>query len=119
MTPTMTSTMEEEVDNSINFLDITISKNDKKSSFNVYRKPTATDIIIPSDSCHITEQKLAAIRNLVNRLSTYPFCSVFSVAHVFSLPYREYPDSRFIPPFTHSTRKYQRNWLQEQFSNPL
>jgi hypothetical protein len=37
----------------------------------VYRKLAATGIIIPNDSCHLPEQKLAAIRYLVNRLSTY------------------------------------------------
>ena len=63
ITPTMTFTMEE-VNNSINFLDITISTDEHKISFNVYRKPTATDII-PSDSCHPPEQKLAGIRYLL------------------------------------------------------
>jgi len=68
----MTFNMEEEIKNSINFLDITISKDENKVLFNVYRKPTATDIIIPNDFCQPPEQKLAAIRYLVNRLSTYP-----------------------------------------------
>jgi hypothetical protein len=39
ITPTMTFTMEEEVNNRINFLDITISKDDHKISFNMYRNP--------------------------------------------------------------------------------
>ena len=64
-------TMEEEVDNRINFLDSTISRVDNTISFNIYRKPTATDII-PNDSCHPPEHKLAAIRYLTNCLSTYP-----------------------------------------------
>ena len=38
-----------------------IYKTDKAISFNIYRKPTATDIIIPNDSCHPPEQKVAAI----------------------------------------------------------
>jgi len=42
----------EEVDNGINFLDITNSKVDHKISFDIYKKLTATDIIIPNDSCH-------------------------------------------------------------------
>jgi len=73
ITPTITFTMEEEVNNRINLPDITISKVDHKISFkfNVYRKPTATNII-PNDSCHPPEQKLAAITCLINRLSTYP-----------------------------------------------
>jgi len=64
--------MEEEINNNINFLDITISKVENKISFNVYRKPTVTDIIISIDSLHPPEQKLAAIRYLVNRVSTHP-----------------------------------------------
>jgi hypothetical protein len=55
-------TIEEEVDNRINFLDITITKVDHKISFNTYRKPTATGIIILNDSCHPPEQKLATVR---------------------------------------------------------
>jgi len=34
------------------FLDITISKVKDNLSFDVYRKPTTTDTIIPNDSCH-------------------------------------------------------------------
>ena len=41
--------IEHEVNNSINFLNLTIYKN-QQFSFRVYRKPTATDIIIPHDS---------------------------------------------------------------------
>ena len=40
-------------------------------SYNIYRKPTTTDTIIPYDSCHPHEHKLAAIRYLVNRANTY------------------------------------------------
>ena len=42
LTPTMYFTTEEEVDNGITFLDITISKVDHKISFDIYRKLTAT-----------------------------------------------------------------------------
>jgi len=44
--------MEEEVGNEISFLDSTISEDDNKIIFNIYRKPIGTDIIIPNDSCH-------------------------------------------------------------------
>jgi hypothetical protein len=40
--------------------------------FSIYRKPTATVIIIPKNSCHTPEHKSAAARYLTNRLSTYP-----------------------------------------------
>jgi hypothetical protein len=67
--PTMKFTIEEE--EKIKFLDITIMKDDKNLVFDTYRKPTTTNIIIPSDSCHPQEHKLAAIRYLSNRIETY------------------------------------------------
>ena len=73
ITPTMTFTMEEEVDNRLNFLDITISKTDHKISFSICRKPAATVLIIPNDSCHPPEQKLAAIRYLIDSLSNISY----------------------------------------------
>ena len=66
----MHSTMEDEFKNKINFLDITISKDDNNIMFSIYRKPTETDI--PNVSCHPPEHKLAAVRYLTNRLSTHP-----------------------------------------------
>jgi hypothetical protein len=71
ITPNIKFTMEEETDNSINFLDITIRKENNTLTFNVYRKSTATDSIIPRDSCHPQEHKHAAIRHLINRINTY------------------------------------------------
>jgi len=63
--------LEEEQNNQISFLDITIKKNQKGLSFEVYRKPTTTDITIPNDSCHPNEHKTAAFRYYQNRLDTY------------------------------------------------
>ena len=40
-------------------------------SFEIYRKPTATDIIIPNDSCHPREHKTAEISYYFNRMKTY------------------------------------------------
>ena len=64
--------MQEEINNSINFLDITIYKTDQGISFNNYRKPTATDTIIPNDSRHPHERKMKAIMYLANRTVLYP-----------------------------------------------
>ena len=57
--------------NKLNFLDISITKPKDKMSFDIYRKETTSDIIIPNDFCHPTEQKLAAIRYFTNRINTY------------------------------------------------
>jgi hypothetical protein len=62
LAPTMKFTLEDEQNNKINLLDITITKNHNGLAFEIYRKPTATDTIIPNDSCHPREHKTAAIR---------------------------------------------------------
>ena len=46
-------------------------KEHDKLIFYIYRKPTTTDSIIPSDSCHPTEHKMAAVRYLTNRMNRY------------------------------------------------
>jgi hypothetical protein len=73
VTPELKFTMEEDTDNQINFLDLTIQKEKKKNTFTtkIYRKPTATDSIIPADSCHPQEQKHAAINHKINRMNSY------------------------------------------------
>ena len=55
----------------INYLDITISKETNNFAFNIYRKTTTTDLIIPQESCHPHEHKHVAIRYMLNRLTTY------------------------------------------------
>jgi hypothetical protein len=63
--------LENEIDSRINFLDNTTQNKENKLLFNIYRKPTATDIIIPKDSCHPPQQKHTAIRHMINRMNTY------------------------------------------------
>ena len=60
MTPTMTFTMEEEINNRISFLYITLTKTDQKISFNIFWKPTTIGIIIPNNSCHPPETKASS-----------------------------------------------------------
>jgi hypothetical protein len=64
-------TVERETDHRINFLDVTIYREKESFSVDIYRKPTATDVIIPNDSCHPGEHKMAAIRYLHNRIISY------------------------------------------------
>jgi hypothetical protein len=65
-------TVEMQNDNKLNYLDITVINNNNTFAFNIYRKPTTTDTIIPNDFCHPTEHKTAAIRYMENRMITYP-----------------------------------------------
>ena len=69
--PSLKFTLEWEKDKKLNFLDITIEKTNTGFSYNIYRKATTTDTIIPMDSNHPLEHKMAAIRYLINRANTY------------------------------------------------
>jgi hypothetical protein len=63
----------EEVNNKINFLDISIAKTHNKLLLAICRKPTTTDLIIHSDSCHPHEHKKKSATNfLINRMNKYP-----------------------------------------------
>ena len=70
-TPKLKFTLEKEVEHRINFLDLTIHREHNTFSIDIYRKPTFMDTIIPSDSCHPEEHKLAAVHLLCNRLDNY------------------------------------------------
>ena len=65
-------TLEVEENDSINFLDITMSKNKQKFEFNIYRKPTTTDIVIHADSHNPFSQKMASFHYFVHGLLTVP-----------------------------------------------
>ena len=74
--PIIKFTVEKENGNKINFLDVTIAKEQDDISFDTYRKPTTTDVILPNDSCHPREHKTVAIRYLHNGMKTYNLCWV-------------------------------------------
>jgi hypothetical protein len=65
-------TKEDETDNTINFLDITIHRTQRKLIYNIYRKSTTTDTMIHQTSCHPKQHKISGINYLINRLNTYP-----------------------------------------------
>ena len=71
LTPKLKFTIEKENNRQINFMDVAISRETNKLGINIYRKPTYTDTIIPRDSCHPKEQKMATIRYFYNRLNQY------------------------------------------------
>jgi hypothetical protein len=72
ITTNLQFTMEHETDKQINFLDVTIHRQQNNFEFDIYRKPTTTNHIIPKDLCHPPEHKLSAIRFLTNRMKKYP-----------------------------------------------
>jgi hypothetical protein len=72
MHPKIKFTMEKEVNNKINFLDLYIANTHNKLLLAIYTKPTTTDLIIHNDSCHLHEHKEIAVNFLVNRVNKYP-----------------------------------------------
>jgi len=71
LVPKLKFTIEKEENQKINFLDLTIHRKQSRFTIDNYRKPATTDTIIANDSCHPREQKMAAIHDLHNRMSTY------------------------------------------------
>lgn len=65
-------TLETQINNKINFLDLTITIINNKFNFNIYRKPTQTDAIIPFDSNHPYNQKISYFNALFYRLERIP-----------------------------------------------
>jgi hypothetical protein len=65
-------TMERGLNQSINFLDLAIEIKENKHVFSIYRKPTYTDQVIPSDSCHPISHKLASFHCMLHRLISIP-----------------------------------------------
>ncbi|XP_050511970.1 uncharacterized protein LOC126888016 [Diabrotica virgifera virgifera] len=70
--PSIKFTLETEINNSINFLDLTIEKTPSKLEFSIFRKPTQTDHIIPNSSNHPYQQKMSAFHCYIHRLLNIP-----------------------------------------------
>jgi len=61
-----------EVDKSINYSDLTISRNINKIELSVHRKPTKANITIQYTSNHSWDHKRAAFTHYINRALTLP-----------------------------------------------
>lgn len=70
--PSIKFTIEEEKDNKINFLDLTIIRENKKLNYDIFRKPTHTNRYIPADSFHPFKYKAAAFNSMFDRLFKIP-----------------------------------------------
>jgi len=65
-------TLEEEANNRLNYLDLTIMKCNNSLKFKIYRKPTTTSQTINNNSHHPQNQKMAAYNSFVHRLLSVP-----------------------------------------------
>lgn len=70
--PSVQFTCEREINGSLPFLDLRITRMDNALDFNIYRKPTSTDCFIPADSSHNQHHKFAAFNSMVHRLLYVP-----------------------------------------------
>ena len=64
----ITFTIEIEVNDSINFLDLSITKQNNKLNISIFHKPTHMDMVIHNTSAHPYSHKLAAFHSYIHRL---------------------------------------------------
>lgn len=65
-------TFEKSRDDGLPFLDLIINIHNSKLNFNIFRKPTHTDNVIPFHSNHPIQYKLAAFNSFIDRLIKVP-----------------------------------------------
>jgi hypothetical protein len=65
-------TINEEINNQIEYLDLKLTNKQGQLEIEVYRKPTTIDVTINSNSCHPWEHKLAAYKCWLHRLCKLP-----------------------------------------------
>lgn len=67
-------TLETEINHNINFLDLSLTKDivNHNIIFDIYRKNTFTDTIIPNDSLHFHSHKISAFNNYIHRMLSLP-----------------------------------------------
>jgi len=61
-----------EENNTINYLDISIHRNNNSIDISIYRKPTCTDTTIQFSSNHPFEHKISSFRYYIHRMITLP-----------------------------------------------
>lgn len=70
--PNIKFTYEIESNNSLPYLDLLISRSNNAFEFQIYRKPTYTDCVIPFNSNHPYSHKVSSFRSLLHRLCSIP-----------------------------------------------
>jgi hypothetical protein len=90
-------TIEKETQNKLNYLDTTITNLHNQLMFDIYRKPTCTNLIIHNDSCHPQEHKNSAIKYPTMNMNTYPTTNEsrqLELQHIKTIPHNNnYPSS--------------------------
>lgn len=82
-------TLETQINNILNFLDLTVNIDNNKFEYSIYRKPTLTKTIIRHDSNHPYFQKGSSFNSILYRLEHIPLSKhnninnhiVYDIAH--------------------------------------
>jgi len=128
--PNLKFTPTHEEDNTINFLDLQLTRRHKKLEINIYRKPTTTDTTINYMSNHPTEHKLAAYRYRIHRMLTLPLTqtnwetewrTILDIAHSNNFPIHHIKRQRrhIQRKPDRKTREQGQKWATFTFHNPM
>ena len=80
LSPTINFKVENEFNNALNFLDVTIHRDSNNSPrFSIYRKPTHSNLYIHSFSNHANNVKLGAITSIFLRAYMYTVCVILNL----------------------------------------
>jgi hypothetical protein len=87
--------MENEYENKLNYLDLTITRTSHHLYFEIYIKPTATSTILHHNSWHTIEHKMAGIQYLINKVNAYQI-----LAHSKDMELQRYNTSYMLTTIT-------------------
>src|SRR5882724_10786693 len=107
MHPTLKFTFESEENNTLNFLDVSIMRNNNQLSFKVFRKETNNDRYIDGLSAHSINSKYAAIANLSYRAIFMPMSfedRELELNYIKNVCFKNNLDPNFVDKFT---KKYE------------
>lgn len=117
-----------EANNSIYFLDLTITRQHNKLTLNIYRKTTTTDTTIHYNSNHPTEHKTAAYRFLLNRAYQLPITQEQELSTIYQIARNNGFNKKTIDTLNaqitnknndNKTSKAHKKWITFEYHSPL
>lgn len=111
-------TLETEIENKINFLDLTITRLHDKFQYQIYRKPTTTDATIHAESHHPFTQKMAAYNSFIHRLLTIPLETNDFHEEINTIKYIAKANGYTCSMIDNLIKKHQKK-LQNKITKPL
>jgi hypothetical protein len=116
--------IENEANNPINFLDLTISRLHSNLQLGIFRKHTITDVKLHNTSCPPTEHKMSGINFLINRITTYPVADtnlnkeIQIIDHLLmSNDYQQFKAKELVHNRKQRMQKQTNNQTKEKWAN--